>query len=58
MPWKAQNVTIFYADLLFVEIVFSNENICVNMFNIELFKPIFYEKIHHLNRVVFINNFL
>jgi hypothetical protein len=33
MLWKVQNMTIFYRDLLFIEIVFSNEIICLNMFN-------------------------
>ena len=55
---KVQNMTIFYTDMLFIEIVFSNEIICLNMFNKKLFKPIFYEKIHQLTGTVFINCFL
>lgn len=58
MLWKVQNMTIFYTDLLFIEIVFSNEIICVNMFNKKLFKPLFYEKIHHPTGTVFFNCFL
>lgn len=58
MLWKVQNMTIFYRDLLFIEIVFSNEIICLNMFNKKLFKPIFYEKIHHFTGPVFFNCFL
>ena len=58
MLWKVQNMTIFYKDLLFIEIVFSNEIICVNMFNKKLFKPLFYEKIDHPTGTVFFNCFL